>query len=81
MATMNISLPESMKSWIESQVKSGKFGNTSDFVRDLIRKEQDKSEKIARIQAAVDEGIASGVGKRSMLEIKKAAMARLNDGV
>lgn len=37
MATMNISLPESMKSWIESQVKTGKFGNTSDFMRDLVR--------------------------------------------
>lgn len=35
MATMNISLPDPMKAWVEEQAKSGRYANTSDVVRDL----------------------------------------------
>ncbi|HTN39585.1 MAG TPA: hypothetical protein VLZ84_00450 [Asticcacaulis sp.] len=41
MATMNISLPEQMKAWAENQAETGKYSNTSDYVRDLIRRDQD----------------------------------------
>ncbi len=37
MGTMNISLPDPMKSWVEDQAKSGRYANSSDYVRDLIR--------------------------------------------
>lgn len=36
MGTMNISLPDPMKSWVEDQAKSGRYANSSDYVRDLI---------------------------------------------
>ncbi len=49
MATMNISLPEAMKHWAEQQAQSGRYSNTSDYVRDLIRKDQD-SRRIASSQ-------------------------------
>lgn len=42
MATMNISLPEGMKSFVDEQVESRGYGTSSEFVRDLIRKEQDR---------------------------------------
>ncbi|MEC7763296.1 MAG: type II toxin-antitoxin system ParD family antitoxin [Pseudomonadota bacterium] len=60
MATMNVSLPDQMKEWVEDQLKDGRYGNTSDYVRHLIRKDQDRAMAIAALQAAVDEGIASG---------------------
>lgn len=41
MDDINITLPESMKSWIEQQVEFGQFLDPSDYVRDLIRKEQE----------------------------------------
>ena len=41
MATMNISLSEQMKAWAESQAGTGKYSNTGDYVRDLIRRDQD----------------------------------------
>jgi len=66
MATMNISLPEAMKQWVEQQAHSGRYSNTSDYVRDLIRRDQDKAAKVARVQALADEGIASGTGSRTM---------------
>lgn len=37
MATMNISLPDEMKAFVEAQVATGRFANASDYVRDLIR--------------------------------------------
>ena len=60
MATMNISLPNAMKEWVEHKIESGRYANTSDYVRDLIRKEQDRESIIQEIQAALDEGDASG---------------------
>jgi antitoxin ParD1/3/4 len=76
MATMNVSLPDAMKSWVEEQTKSGRYGNTSDVVRDLIRREQIKAEKIANMQRLVDEGLASGVSDRTMDEIMTDARRR-----
>jgi antitoxin ParD1/3/4 len=60
MATMNISLTEKLKSFIESQVESGDYNNASEYVRELIRKEQERAKAIAEIQVLLDEGEASG---------------------
>lgn len=76
MATMNVSLPGPMKSWVEAQAKSGRYGNASDYVRDLIRRDQARAEAIARMQGLVDEGLKSGEGNRSMAEIKAEARRR-----
>ena len=60
MATMNVSLPDRMKDWVEQQTKDGRYSNASDYVRDLIRRDQDRAAKIATMQRLVDEGLASG---------------------
>jgi antitoxin ParD1/3/4 len=82
MATMNISLPEQMKTWVEAQSESGSYSNSSDFVRDLIRREQVRREKIAHMQAMVDEGFASGISTLTMDELlasaKEQTARRLN---
>lgn len=69
MATMNVSLPEEMKRWVEEQAENGRYGNSSDVVRDLIRRAQIRAEKIANMQRLVDEGRASGISKRSIDDI------------
>ena len=74
MATMNISLPEKMKEWVEAQTTDGRYSNSSDYVRDLIRKEQIKAEKIAHLQALLDEGIASGPGEMTKEELRQSAI-------
>lgn len=73
MTTMNVSLPDAMKRWVEKQAETGRYANTSDYVRHLIRRDQEQSAKIAHLQALVTEGIDSGPGKRSMSELKAAA--------
>ncbi len=69
MATMNISLPDQMKEWVEARAETGRYANSSDYVRDLIRRDQEKAEKIARLQTLITEGIESGISERSFDEI------------
>ena len=42
MSTMNISLPDSLKSFVDEQVTRRGFGTSSEYVRELIRKDQDR---------------------------------------
>lgn len=60
MATMNVSLPDPMKTWIEARMKDGNFSNTSDYVRHLIRRDQERMQAIEALQRAIDEGVRSG---------------------
>ncbi len=73
MATMNVSLPALMKDWVESQIETGQYSNASDYVRDLIRQDQQNSEQIKHLQNAIDKGMSSGISDNSMLEILKNA--------
>jgi antitoxin ParD1/3/4 len=42
MSTMNISLPDSLKAYVDEQVAGRGFGTSSEFMRDLIRRDQDR---------------------------------------
>ena len=77
MATMNISLPDQMKAWVEDQAKDGRYSNSSDYVRDLIRRDQIRAEKIATMQRLVDEARAGGISTRTMEDIRAEAKARI----
>jgi len=59
MAQMNISIPPALKGWAETRVAEGRYSSTSDYVRDLLRRDQDAVESLRRLQAAVDDGLAS----------------------
>lgn len=55
MSTMNISLPDSLKAFVDEQVAERGYGTSSEYVRELIRKEQDR----ANLRALLLEGAAS----------------------
>jgi antitoxin ParD1/3/4 len=80
MATMNISLPDQMKAWVEAQSADGRYANSSDYIRDLIRREQIKAEKIANMERLIEEAYASGVSEMTMdeifAEVRTEAVAR-----
>jgi antitoxin ParD1/3/4 len=42
MTTMNVSLPESLKAFVDEQVEGRGYASSSEYVRDLIRREQDR---------------------------------------
>ncbi|MGI9434947.1 MAG: type II toxin-antitoxin system ParD family antitoxin [Geminicoccaceae bacterium] len=80
---MNVSLPTPMKDWVDAQIEGGQYASASDYVRDLIRRDQLKRDKReALIQALID-GEESGVSPRQVPEIwarLKREMAESSDG-
>ncbi len=75
-ATMNISLPSSMKKWVETRTGHGRYANASDYVRDLIRHDQERERSISEFRALVNEGLSSGVSTASMDDIWEEAKSR-----
>lgn len=74
---MNISLPDPMKRWVEAQADTGRFSNASDYVRDLIRRDQERREKIATMQQLVDEALASGISDETPDQIRARALRQM----
>lgn len=79
MATMNVSLPDAMKEWVEGQAATGRYSNASDYVRDLIRRDQERADKIATLQRLIDEAEESGGSANSMSDV--LTLARRKAGV
>ena len=73
MATMNVSLPDPMKEWVEARAKTGRYSNASDYVRDLIRRDQERVDGLAELQKLISEGLESGISDRSLADILQAA--------
>ena len=59
MTTVTISLPESLKQFVDTQVASKGYGNVSEYFRSLLREEQER-ERDARLETLLLEGLASG---------------------
>jgi len=76
MTTMNISLPDQMKGWIDSRIEAGRYHNVSEYIRDLIRRDQAEHEKTLAFRAAIDYGRGSGVDRRPFKAVINAAKAR-----
>jgi antitoxin ParD1/3/4 len=77
MATMNVSLPDPMKEWVEQQIKGGTYANASDYIRDLIRHDQKAR---TALKAAVAEGLKSGRSNRKAEDVMRDAKTRLKRG-
>lgn len=76
MTTMNVSLPDQMKDWIENRIEAGQYHNASEYVRDLIRKDQAEAEKTIAFQAAMKHGRNSGIETRSFKKIASDAKSK-----
>lgn len=59
MTTVTISMPESLKAFIDQEVETKGYGNVSEYVRGLLRNAQEKQAD-ARLEALLLEGLASG---------------------
>jgi len=68
MASMNISLPDPMRDWVETRISEGQYASSSDYVRDLIRKDQTNRDKLQALQDAITKGIESGKAENFDLE-------------
>jgi antitoxin ParD1/3/4 len=63
MAQLNVSLPPQLKDWVDSRVAEGRYSSASDYVRDLVRRDQDaaKDEETEWLRGLIEEGLASPV--------------------
>lgn len=81
MASMNISLPDPMRQWVKSQINGGRYANHSDYVRDLIRRDQVRTEKLKALQEAISQGLASGEPRSfDLQEFNRRMMENFGDG-
>jgi antitoxin ParD1/3/4 len=87
MASMNISLPDPMRDWVQERVDSGQYAGASDYVRELIRRDQagaaEQERWLAKLDASIKEALADADAGRvkdaaevfDRLSAKYAAMA------
>ena len=76
MATMNISVTDPMRAWVESKVSAGEYATASDCLRDLLRQRMNHEAKLAALRIEIDKGFASGVSTRSWDDFKDELRAR-----
>jgi len=56
---MSFALPESLRDYIDARVQSGEYGNTSEYLRDLIRRDQQEL-AARRLRELITDGLESG---------------------
>ena len=79
MTTMNVSLPEPMREWVEAQIAKGTFGNASEYIRSLIREDQKRSAQEdleARLLEGLESGPATPWTKKDVEALKKRLLER-----
>ena len=80
MTTMNVSLPDTLRDYIEQQVKIGGYGSSSEYIRDLIRQDQ-KQKAQEHLQTLLLEGLDSGealpMSDQDWTEIRQAVQEKL----
>jgi antitoxin ParD1/3/4 len=66
-----------MRDWVEQRIESGQYASVSDYVRDLIRRDQSQADARHALAAALIEGEKSGVSPRRIPDILAAVKAEL----
>ena len=69
MQRKTITITNRMESLVKAQIDSGKYGNDSEYFRDLIRRDQDRREAETQLRCMLDEAEASGKSDRTPQEI------------
>jgi len=64
-----ITFTEKQDKWIKSRISAGEFTNDSEYLRDLVRRDQLKNAKFSALKAAITEGMESGISDKSVSDI------------
>lgn len=79
MQTMNISLPDPLKEFVDHQIAEGRYSSVSEYVRELIRDDEKRKAEL-RLEALLLEGLESEeseLTRRDFDDIRKQALAQL----
>ena len=72
-----ITLTDKQNQWIKAQIAAGEYANDSEYIRDLVRRDQEENAKFKVLKQAIQEGLNSGVSDKSVTDIMKEVEARL----
>ena len=76
MARKSITFAKKQDEWLKKVVAEGLYKDESDYVRDLVRRDQEKKEKLYNLRAALRSGLESGVSGRTLDEIWEEALTK-----
>ena len=72
-----ITLTSQQDQWVKAQIAAGRFTNDSEYIRDLIRRDRESDASFHVLQAAIQEGLESGMSDRTISQIAEEGEARL----
>jgi antitoxin ParD1/3/4 len=61
MTDLTVSMPPALQSWVDTRLAEGGYADASDYLRDLVRRDQEAGMDRRWLKARVEEGLASGV--------------------
>lgn len=74
---MSFALPDELRAYIDQRVESGQYGNTSEYLRELIRRDQEEQAK-KRLRELIEDGLRSGPGReltpQSVKKLRRQAL-------
>ena len=77
MASMSVSLSDKMRGFIKSRVEGGDYHNESEYIRDLVRRDQELLKNESALLAELDAAMASGVSDQTLPDIMREVKERL----
>jgi len=77
--TMTFALPPTLRAYVDQRVRSGEFGNTSEYLRELIRRDQEAQSR-KRLRELIADGLASGEGRNLTPDVALDLRRRALDG-
>ncbi|WP_338735267.1 type II toxin-antitoxin system ParD family antitoxin [Asticcacaulis sp. DW145] len=77
MSSMSVSLSETMRGFIKSRVSSGDYHNESEYIRDLVRRDQERLNQELRLAKLLEEAEQSGLSDKSLPDIMQAVKQKL----
>jgi len=79
MATIRktVTFTQQQDNWIKSQINAGEYTNDSEYLRDLVRRDQAKKGKFNTLKSAIQTGLESGISEKSVPDIMNEVESRM----
>ncbi len=71
-----ITLTDQQDQWIKAQIAAGEYTNDSEYIRDLVRRDQEQNAKFRALKATIQEGLDSGISNKTVRDVWEEAEAR-----
>ncbi len=76
MSQLNVSIPPALKNWVDHRVAEGRYTSASDYVRDLVRRDQDAAgDETEWLKGLIAEGLASGIVDKDAKDVLRDIIA------